>query len=416
MFSLISLGCKEATQEERRFTELKLGAEKGVWQDQLNLGLCYENGVGTKKDDQLAVQCYKRGLQLIEIETSKLPKTLEEWKNLASSYEYNFREQYLLGLYFEGRYKKTDIHLLESPKDENKDRKQAKIWYEKSIGTMWSRECLDAFIRLAELSEDEKTEKFFLEEASRRGSAAAKYKLSEYCLYVGVKQKALIERERQLTSDVDRYLEGIGLLEEAVELGGTTAAYNLSVLYYDFYKKSPIGKDEAKAWMYIRTHEEQQLAESKCDLWYYPEGSRISKASMVHYLNEGTEIVIQDRIRALSGDTRSQYALSVYLAHGKGVKKDPKEAIIWCRKSAGLGDTLALLSMGNRFYDGNGVIRDEIEAYACWNLAGCELKEGRDYIAKIEKDMTEAGRLLGQKRTRELQAEIETNKSKVSRK
>ena len=72
--------------------------------------------------------------------------------------------------------------------------------------------------------------------------------------------------------------------------------------------------------------------------------------------------------------------------------------------------------MGNRHFDGNGVIRDEIEAYACWNLAGCELKEGRDYIAKIEKDMTEAGRHLGQKRTRELQAEIEANKSKLSSK
>jgi hypothetical protein len=81
-----------------------------------------------------------------------------------------------------------------------------------------------------------------------------------------------------------------------------------------------------------------------------------------------------------------------------------------------LGYPPALLSMGNRYYDGTGVIKDEIEAYAYWNLAGVNLKEGAEYIAEMEKKLTESARLLGQKRSRELQAEIEANKSKADHK
>ena len=78
-----------------------------------------------------------------------------------------------------------------------------------------------------------------------------------------------------------------------------------------------------------------------------------------------------------------------------------------------MGHPLALMSLGNRYYDGNGVIKDEIEAYACWNVAGLKVKQGSEYITEIEKNMTESARLLGQKRSRELQAEVEANKSRL---
>jgi hypothetical protein len=68
------------------------------------------------------------------------------------------------------------------------------------------------------------------------------------------------------------------------------------------------------------------------------------------------------------------------------------------------------MSLGNRYYDGNGVIKDEVEAYACWNVAGLKIKQGGEYIAEIEKKMAESTRIIGQKRSRELQAEIEANK------
>ena len=71
------------------------------------------------------------------------------------------------------------------------------------------------------------------------------------------------------------------------------------------------------------------------------------------------------------------------------------------------------MSLGNRYYDGNGVIKDKIEAYACWNVAGLKIKQGGEYITEIEKKMTESARLLGQKRSRELQAEVEANKSRL---
>ena len=131
------------------------------------------------------------------------------------------------------------------------------------------------------------------------------------------------------------------------------------------------------------------------------------------FLKEGTSDAFLWRIQALKGDPKAIYALSVYYADGKVFPKDTDEAIRLCKKSAALGYPLALMSLGNRYYDGNGVIKDEIEAYACWNVAGLKVKQGGEYITEIEKKMTESARLLGQKRSRELQAEVEANKSRL---
>jgi len=46
-------------------------------------------------------------------------------------------------------------------------------------------------------------------------------------------------------------------------------------------------------------------------------------------------------------------------------------------------------------------------------VAGLKIKQGGEYIAEIEKKMTESTRIAGQKRSRELQAEVEANKSRL---
>jgi len=57
------------------------------------------------------------------------------------------------------------------------------------------------------------------------------------------------------------------------------------------------------------------------------------------------------------------------------------------------------------------VAKDEIEAYAYWNLAGITHEEARKNLALLEMSLSSESRLLGQKRTKELQKEIEAKKA-----
>jgi hypothetical protein len=51
--------------------------------------------------------------------------------------------------------------------------------------------------------------------------------------------------------------------------------------------------------------------------------------------------------------------------------------------------------------------KDEIEAYAYFNLAGIRYEDARKALARLEARMTPEARLKGQHRTKELQKEIE---------
>jgi hypothetical protein len=59
------------------------------------------------------------------------------------------------------------------------------------------------------------------------------------------------------------------------------------------------------------------------------------------------------------------------------------------------------------------VVKDEVEAYAYFNLAGISDESARTLRERLEKLMTPEARMRGQQRTKELQAEID---SKISRK
>ena len=168
--------------------------------------------------------------------------------------------------------------------------------------------------------------------------------------------------------------------------------------------------------MYERMRHEQSSAAHICKISFLGQTKVPKLASMLPNLKEGTTDAFLLRIQALNGDANAIYALSVYYAYGRVFSKDTTEAIRLCKKSASLGYPLALISMGNRYYDGNGVIRDEIEAYACWNLAGREVSEARKYISKIDRTLSETARLAGQKRSRELLAEIERTKAGLTSK
>ena len=83
------------------------------------------------------------------------------------------------------------------------------------------------------------------------------------------------------------------------------------------------------------------------------------------------------------------------------------EAVRWYRKAAEQGHAEAQYNLGSCYDNGDGVAKDEIEAYAYWNLSGITFEEARKRRASLEKKMSPDARLLGQQRTKQLQKEIE---------
>ena len=414
--AMFATGCRELTYDERDFLSAKKLARGGFYQAYFDLGLHYEKGIGVQKDDQMAVEYYKRALGRAWEEERKLPSTLEGWKRLAGESEFNDRAKYMIGLHYEGELlnQTSDIQINVGGETVPVDVKEAIKWYKEATKRGDSSDCLDAYVRLAKLSDNEKSARDYLEAAARLGSAEAKTMLADYYLYNNkgyfVYDKggriADISKPRRANDHLN-FVRGIDLLEEATSIGGSAAATILEWIYHNYDNKYPLKRDEGKAWKYQRIREEQSSAAHHCKISFLDQRRETRRASMLPGLKEGTTDAFLLRIQAINGDAKALYALSVYYAYGRVFPKDVTEAIRLCKKSALLGYPLALMSMGNRYFDGNGVIRDEIEAYACWNLAGREMSEARKYISKIDGTLSETARLAGQKRSRELLAEIE---------
>ena len=113
------------------------------------------------------------------------------------------------------------------------------------------------------------------------------------------------------------------------------------------------------------------------------------------------------RKAAEQGLANAQFNLGVRYYNGEGVAKDQVEAVKWCRKAAEQGLANAQSNLGFHYANGEGVAKDEVEAYAYWNLVRITDEQARSNLAILEKKMSPEARLLGQRRTKELQKEIE---------
>lgn len=71
------------------------------------------------------------------------------------------------------------------------------------------------------------------------------------------------------------------------------------------------------------------------------------------------------------------------------------------------GDLTAQYNLGVLYDEGEGVAKDEIEAYAYFNLAGSRNEDARNELARLEAKLTPEARLKGQQRAKELQKEME---------
>ena len=113
------------------------------------------------------------------------------------------------------------------------------------------------------------------------------------------------------------------------------------------------------------------------------------------------------RKAADQGHPNAQFKTGLCYESGIGVPRDFVQAVSWYRKAAEQGHAGAQFNLGGRYYNGEGVTKDEIEAYAYWNLIRITDEDARRNLAVLEKQMSAGQIAAGQKRSKELQKEID---------
>jgi hypothetical protein len=66
--------------------------------------------------------------------------------------------------------------------------------------------------------------------------------------------------------------------------------------------------------------------------------------------------------------------------------------------------------------NGDGVPKDEIEAYAYFNLAAVQLESAREKLAELEERLPTTARLKGQRRSRQIQKEVDERRKRKPKK
>ena len=88
--------------------------------------------------------------------------------------------------------------------------------------------------------------------------------------------------------------------------------------------------------------------------------------------------------------------------NGKGVPKDPAQAVHWYRKASEQGDPIAQSNLGTMCATGEGVPRDLVVAYMWRNLAAAQGNEiTRQAREALDRDMTREQIAEAQKLSRE---------------
>jgi TPR repeat protein len=202
-----------------------------------------------------------------------------------------------------------------------------------------------------------------------------------------------------------------------------------------------VAKDWVQAAIWYRKAAEQGHALSQCNLGHlYEKGEGVKK--------DYEEALFWYRKAAEEGNAQAQYNLGVFYLLGRGATQSGERAISWWRKAADQGHAGAQYNLGVStkraetmffFYPdkkseraiswwrkaadqghaqaqfelagcyaiGEEVAKDEIEAYAYYNLAGVTYEDAVKRLAILEKKLSRDEVAAGQKRSKELQKEIE---------
>jgi len=186
-------------------------------------------------------------------------------------------------------------------------------------------------------------------------------------------------------------------LRAMAEAGDAEAQVGLGGL---FYLGQGVAKDEVEAVKWYRKAAEQGYAMAQSKLGFmYDNGLGVAK--------DEVEAGKWFRKAAEEGFADAQFNLGVMYDKGQGVAKDEVEAVKWYRKAAEQGIAMAQINLGVRYANGTGVAKDQVEAYAWFNLAAIKDESGKKNRKILEETLSREEIAAGQRRTRELQKEIE---------
>lgn len=88
---------------------------------------------------------------------------------------------------------------------------------------------------------------------------------------------------------------------------------------------------------------------------------------------------------------------------------DFPSAVKYLKMAANLGSAEAQTQLTRLYYDGNGVEKNEIEAYAYWNLASVTQPAAKRAVEIYDKILTREMSMIAQERTRLIKEVIEDN-------
>ena len=100
--------------------------------------------------------------------------------------------------------------------------------------------------------------------------------------------------------------------------------------------------------------------------------------------------------------------LGTSLKNGRGIAADEVEALAWFRKSAQSGLPEAQLALGQCYAKGWGVKKDLVEADAYFHLASINNEDARKERDLLKKKLSKEQIAAGQRRAKELLAQIES--------
>ena len=200
-----------------------------------------------------------------------------------------------------------------------------------------------------------------------------------------------------------------GWFRKAADQGNANAQYNLGTCY-----RSGLGvtKDQTEADSLFRKAAENGDAKGQYELgsFYRSRGMPEDKVQADIWLGKAAaQNLAAYRKDAAEGDSVAQFNLGQSYRDGKGVARDPIEAVKWYRKSALQGNFKALFMMGNSYLYGEGVEVDKVEAIAYWELASPNDLSARQSLGFLRSVTWPWTKWSAERRAKVLQKEIDAN-------
>ena len=119
------------------------------------------------------------------------------------------------------------------------------------------------------------------------------------------------------------------------------------------------------------------------------------------------------RKAADQGDADAQWRLGLRYYAGEGVPKDVVEAIKWFRKAAEQGHSKSQCSLGVMYQYGRGVPQSDIEAYAWFSVSTTNgYEDAEQFLSEVKAELTPEQLVAAQRRATELFEQINANKAK----